>query len=329
MLAGLATAWAQDLAALEAAHLAEARVQPTAERWNKLGLVRHLRNRFTEAIPAFEEAIRLDPALWTSHLFLGICRYRTNQFAPALASLREAQKRAPAGGQGRDEIDFWLGATRIALKQPLDGLQDIERLLRRQPNHIEALQLAARAYADTSSALWNGVAEKRLETPPGWEVHARVLESEGDTAGALDAYRQSLALDPRRHSAAAGAARILLTQGKAAEALAMAKPHAALDANAAMQAAMAAIQLARHAEAVGFLQLPAKDPVRFPDALLALTQEYMALKDNAGALAAARRAVAASPGSQAAHELLVAALEQSSLAAEAGAERKRWSARGR
>src|SRR2546430_14813003 len=115
--------------AAEKAYENELKVRPAAGTWQRLGLVRHLQNTFDAASQAFREATRLDPSLWTSHLFLGICLYRTNQFAQALSALEKAQRGAPRNQPGEDELDYWLGATRIALKRPLAGLQSLERLL--------------------------------------------------------------------------------------------------------------------------------------------------------------------------------------------------------
>ena len=203
-----------DLPAAEKAYETELKIRPAAGTWQRLGLVRHLQNKFEPAIEAFREATRLDPALWTSHLFLGICLYRTNQFATALSALEQAQRvadgHAPPGAAGRDELDYWLGATRIALKQPLAGLQSLERLLARNPKHVEALELAVRTYADLGSALWNEVAERNFETALGYEVHGHALESEGNLEGALEAYRQSKALSPQRVGPGLAIGRVLL-----------------------------------------------------------------------------------------------------------------------
>src|SRR5207248_558446 len=128
---------------------------------------------------------------------------------------------APRNQPGQDELDYWLGATRIALKQPLAGLQSLERLLARNPKHVEALELVVRTYADLGSALWNDVAERNFETAPGYEVHGHALESEGNLEGALEAYRQSKALSPRRAGPGLAIGRLLLLRkGKAEEALA-------------------------------------------------------------------------------------------------------------
>lgn len=192
----------------------------TADGWLKLGLTHHLRNDYATAMKAFQQALRLSPSLWTAHLFLGIGRYKTNQFQPALDSLAAADRLAPKFGPGRDEIDFWLGATRIALKQPLAGLKDLERLLARQPNHGDALPLAARTYAELASAVWNDVAERYPDSAPGWDVHGHALESEGNFPAALEAYRQARAINPKRPGPGVSMARLLLREGKKEEAAA-------------------------------------------------------------------------------------------------------------
>src|SRR5262249_54512877 len=145
--------------------------RPSADTWQRLGLTRHLQSKFGLAIPAFREALRLNPSLWTSRLLLGMCLYRVNNFHEAQGELERAEREAPADDSGRDEIDYWLGATLIALKQPLAGLTRIERLLVRNPSRADALHLAVRTYADLGSSLWNQVAERHFESAAGYEVH--------------------------------------------------------------------------------------------------------------------------------------------------------------
>jgi tetratricopeptide (TPR) repeat protein len=218
----LAVAQAQpgsNLEAVEKALEKQVKVEPSAENWQKLGLSRYLGNRFDTAIPAFREAVRLNPRLWTSHLFLGISLYRTNEFPLALKSLLEADRLAPAVTQGRDDIEFWLGASYIAQNQPWAGLQALERLLARNPDHKEALHLAARTYADVSANLWNDVAERHFDTPAGLEVHGHALESESNWKGAMQAYRDSIRLAPRRAGPRRALGRLLLAEGNAREAL--------------------------------------------------------------------------------------------------------------
>jgi tetratricopeptide (TPR) repeat protein len=316
-----------DLPAAEQAYEAELKLRPAAATWLRLGLVRHLQNKFEPAIPALREALRLDPSLWNAHLFLGICLYRTNRFEPAAAELAAASRQAPAEGPGRDEIDYWLGASRIAARKPLSGLQSIEKLLARNPRHTAALELAARAYADLGSAIWNDVAERFFESPAGYEVHGHALESDGNLAGAIEAYRRSVALKPGRPGPRLEIGRLLLRQGAADEALAELRRELDLspgDPEASYQAGLALSQLGRYGEAAPLLEAAGRWAGGNAEPLLALAQVHLALGNPARAAEAARKAVGIAPESEAAHELLVTALRESGFEESAEEEKSRW-----
>jgi tetratricopeptide (TPR) repeat protein len=247
---------AGNFAEAERAYLQAISAQPNAETWQRLGLVRHMQNKFAEAIPAFQEAVRGNPKLWGAHLFLGIDFYKINQFSSALASLESA-----AALTQHNEIDFWLGATRLAMKQYLTGLQILERLHQRDPKNPETLRLLAQNYAEYSAALWNSVAEKSPDAPAGLEVHGRALEFEGASQAALEAYQQALELDPNRPGVHAAIGRLMLTEGKAESALAEFQRELKLrpgEPEASYQAAVALVRLKRPAEAKGFLERAAQ-----------------------------------------------------------------------
>jgi len=301
--------------------------QPSAETWQRLGLVRHLQNKFDTAIPAFQEAIRLDASLWTAHLFLGICLYRTNQFAAALVSLNKADRIAPRQNAGRDDIDFWLGASEIAMKRPLMGLQSLERLLARNPKHVGALELSVRTYAGLGMSFWNEVGEKHFESAPGYEVHGYALEADNNREGAIEAFRISQSMAPKREGPGLAIGRLLLLQGKPVDALAVLKRELTLAGahpETFYQAGLAAVQAGQYRDAATYLQEAARWPARNPEAPLALAQVYLATKEAEKAIAAARQAVIIDPSSVAAHEILTTTLSEAGLAQERIAEDLRW-----
>lgn len=188
-------------------------VRSEPEVWQRLGLVRHLENKFAEAIPAFEKAVRVRPDLWSAHLFLGIDLYRTNRFQDALDHLKTASQLRPDDG----DIQFWLGATNLALKRYLEGLTLLERVAIKQPANLEVIRLLAQNYAEYATRLADDVAERYPETPAGYHVHGQALEFEGAYDTALQAYRTALRLQPDRPGVRLAIARVLLSEGKVLE----------------------------------------------------------------------------------------------------------------
>jgi tetratricopeptide (TPR) repeat protein len=298
---------AGDFPEAEKAYERELRGNPSADTWQRLGLTRHLQSKFDAAIPAFREALRLRPSLWSARLFLGICLYRVNLFQEARAELERAQRDVPANDPGADEIGYWLGASLIALKQPLAGLAEIELLLARRPSRLDALELAVQTYADLGSGLWNQVAERSFESAAGYEVHGHALEAEGNVQQALEAYRRSKALDPRRIGPGTAIGRLLLGEGKPAEARSVLDDELKLapsDPQACYYAGLAAIQLGDMAQSARLLEIADGWTTHDPEPAMALTQVYLALGKREEAAATARRAQALAPESSAVRDLL-------------------------
>lgn len=301
--------------------------QPTAGNWQKLGLARYLQNRFAPASEAFQQAVKLDPKLWTAHLFLGISRYRMNDFGAALATLRQADRLAPKTGPGRDDLDYWLGATHIALRQPLPGLAALEKLLARNPQHADALQLATETYAESASALWNHIAEQSLASSAGQEVHGYALESEGNRTDALQAFQEAIRLAPKRPGPGAAMARLLLQAGDLSAASVAVTRELGLNPvspEANLYAGLLAVSQGKFGEAVAPLTRASQWMPDNEEPLLALAQVHLSLQQPEQAVAAARRATALEARSLAAHELLMTALSAAKDEAGAAAERLRW-----
>ena len=167
---------------------------PSAEIYQRLGLVRHLQNKFSDASKAFEKALQLNPHLWTSHLFLGIDDYRMNRFTEALPHLQSVEQENP----GLQETKFWLGATHLALRRYWDGFEELEAALEKDPKNVDALRLLAESYADRGTQLLNQVAEKYPDSAAGLQVQGRAFEFEGNNETALQFYRKAAAKDPTR-----------------------------------------------------------------------------------------------------------------------------------
>jgi tetratricopeptide (TPR) repeat protein len=204
---------ARDFGGAESIYLQLLAHGPSATLYERLGLVRHMQDKFEMAAQAFEEAIKLDQNLWGSHLFLGIDLYRMNQFDLANHHLEIANRLRP----NEPEIMFWSGATKLARHDFMAGFNLLEAVLKRDPSKVEVLRMLAESYAAYGTSLLNQVGEKYPKSPAGLTVQGKAFEFSGDYGPALDYYRAALALSPGRPGLRESITRveILLRESKA------------------------------------------------------------------------------------------------------------------
>ena len=315
---------AGDLAGAEKAYERSLALQEDGRVWERLGLVRHLQNKFAQAIPAFEKSIRLRPGAWASHLFLGIDYYRTNQFDRALPSLVRALELKP----GEPEARYWLGVTYLALKRHLEGLEILEQLSTERPQDTELDRLLAQTYSDYSVALLNRVAEKHSQSATAYHVHGLALENEGALEGALREYETALSLEPGRAGVHQSIGRVLWAQGEPDKAAAEFEKELAIQPEEPESnfylgkyrlLTNQSEQARRNLEAAFQWTSDSAEPA------IALAGVCLQLGDTTCAADAARRAVALAPRSEEAHKLLIAALEKTGDTGAVAGETARWS----
>lgn len=158
----------------------------------RLGLVYYLSSRFDQAIPVLSKALKQDPSLWGSDLFLGISYYRTGRFDQAEAPLRRALALKP----DLNEASFWLGSTLAAKGQPEAAIPYLRRASNDSQLGVEADSLLIEAYRKAAEKYYSRIAKL---SPDSYRVHqlkARALAWKGDTGGALLEYQRALQRDP-------------------------------------------------------------------------------------------------------------------------------------
>jgi tetratricopeptide (TPR) repeat protein len=171
--AGLTTFDAADYAqaldffekAAEAASVEEQRSGARTFRANTLDML----GRYDEAVEAYEEVIAETPEWWEAHANLGICHTRNGQPARAEAAFRRGLEDCPGSPEIRDELAAHLLAERRDFQEALRLSEEAVALGRDEIRHLHTL------------------GEVRLAI--------------GDEAGAAEAYRAMLALDPENPEA--------------------------------------------------------------------------------------------------------------------------------
>jgi Tfp pilus assembly protein PilF len=151
--------------AVEAASSEEQRSGARTFRANTLDML----GRYDEAVAAYEEVIDETPEWWEAHANLGICHARNGQPARAEAAFRRGLKDCPGSPEIRDELAAHLLAERRDLHEALRLSEEAVALGRDEIRHLHTL------------------GEVRLAM--------------GDEAGAAEAYRAMLALDPENPEA--------------------------------------------------------------------------------------------------------------------------------
>jgi tetratricopeptide (TPR) repeat protein len=151
--------------AAEAASVEEQRSGARTFRANTLDML----GRYDEAVEAYEEVIAETPEWWEAHANLGICHTRNGQPARAEAAFRRGLEDCPGSPEIRDELAAHLLAERRDFQEALTLSEEAVALGRDEIRHLHTL------------------GEVRLAI--------------GDEAGAAEAYRAMLALDPENPEA--------------------------------------------------------------------------------------------------------------------------------
>ena len=143
-------------------------------------------NRPAEALSAFTQSLRRNPAEGEALSGMGFLLYSQNQFPAARAYLEKAVVARPQSFQAR----FLLAATLVQLKQTQPAIAQLRQALLRKPAHLDARKLLATQllevgqYREAATVL-----QPVLETlPPDEEVHLLLIEARqtsGDTVAAF------------------------------------------------------------------------------------------------------------------------------------------------
>ncbi|MGH3086430.1 MAG: tetratricopeptide repeat protein [Rubrobacteraceae bacterium] len=125
--------------------------------------------RYEEAVEAYDEVIEEAPGWWEAHANLGICHVRNDRPERAEAAFRRGLEECPGSPEVRDELAAHLLAENRDLEEALSLAEEAVALGRDEVRHLHTL------------------GEARTAT--------------GDAAGAEEAYREILTLDPENPDA--------------------------------------------------------------------------------------------------------------------------------
>jgi tetratricopeptide (TPR) repeat protein len=160
-----------------------------------LGVIYFFQGDYANAIPNLRSALDLKPELWKIQALLGIAEHRTGDSAAARADLEKAFPNLTEKNvqiqTGMEMIDLYSSAGE------LDSAATIVSKLRElEPTDEALLYTAYRLYSDLAE---ESLLSLTVINPNSARLHqaiAHELAKRGDTAGAVENYREALKLDP-------------------------------------------------------------------------------------------------------------------------------------
>jgi tetratricopeptide (TPR) repeat protein len=160
-----------------------------------LGVIYFFQGDYADAIPNLRAALDLKPGLWKIEALLGIAEHRTGDSAAARTDLEKAFPNLTEKNvqiqTGMEMIDLYSSAGE------LDSAATVVSKLREvEPTDEALLYTAYRLYSDLAE---ESLLSLTVMNPKSARLHqaiAHELAKRGDTAGAVENYREALKLDP-------------------------------------------------------------------------------------------------------------------------------------
>ncbi len=194
-----------------------------------LGVIYFFANDYPSAIPNLRAAVKLKPGLWKIQALLGIAEHRTGQLDPARADLEQAfpnlTEKNVTIQTGMELIDLYSSAGELDKAATV-----VSKLRELEPEDEALLYTAYRLYSDLAQ---EAILDLTIVNPNSARLHqaiAHELAKRGDSAGAIDNYREALKTDPSLPGLHFELAEMLSTQ-KDTQAEAVAEYKAALAVN--------------------------------------------------------------------------------------------------
>ena len=278
-----------------------------AEILQRLGLVEYLSNQFEQAIPPLSKALRLNPSLWGSDLYLGISYYRTDRFKEAIPVLSRALALKP----GVAETEYWLGCSFLADDQLDPAISHLLATATDANWGLQARQMLVNAYRKAAEASYQRIA---AVAPDSERVHlakAELLEWKGINKRGVWESREALERNPNLEGAHRLIGEVYWQEKEFGQSASEFESELAinpLDGESNLRLGEFWLAKGDAQRAVPYLKAALEQRAGSPgEADHFLGEADLARHDYAQAIADLKRAVAANPGDPANHRLLAEA----------------------
>lgn len=195
-----------------------------------LGVLLFFKGKPDEAAAELRAALKLQPKLWKMQVLLGMCDRRAGRLAEARKNLEESfphlQEPKLQRQGGMELIELYFGSNEF------DKAANVVSVLRRaDPTDIELNYTAQRIYSSLADEATLAVAMLAPNSARMHQLMAHEMARQGDSAGAINHYREALRLAPSLPGLHFELAEILYGTGDAGAAEAELEYQAAMKVN--------------------------------------------------------------------------------------------------
>ena len=215
--------------------------------------------RYDDAIEAYEDVITETPDWWEAHANLGICHARNNHPAEAEAAFRRGLEECPGSPEIRDELAAHLLGTEKNLDEALSLAEEAVALGRDEVRHLYTLGEVKLALEDEAGAeeAYKAILALDPDDPNAHLELGLLRERRGELGSAEEHYMEALKHDPGNPRALYSYASLYYTSDdlETAEELLM-RAIAADSSYSPALSALASIRARRgdYANALGFIE---------------------------------------------------------------------------
>ncbi len=174
------------------------RLDPSiAAAYNNLGRLLYNLDRFSDAVATLRQGLAIEPTMAPANIMLGAAYAQLGQLDEALRPLELGVQALPSDRFAR----LTLARVLSGLKRPDEAVVQLNAILAADPKDQEAWYLLGKIHLELSQTAFAQVQSIDINTPLAHELAGEIMESMGNTSGAVDAYKQALAASPQDTSA--------------------------------------------------------------------------------------------------------------------------------
>jgi len=165
------------------------------EAQSNLGVIEFLRGSCATATAKFHAALQLNPKLWNVEALLGFCELREGKNSLGRNHLEEAFPRL-TDPKLRVQTGLFLVQLYRQVGEVKRATATIGRLQELDGDNVDVQYGAYRLYSDLADQAVNVVSVGHPDSARLRQIVAQRLVETGDLAGAIQAYREALKIDP-------------------------------------------------------------------------------------------------------------------------------------